>query len=138
MFSGLGLAWKYGGLLRSFTTAWSSYPGIDDPDILRLWVRPLLLDVSTLTALTPTPVDDMIAFTAIRLVDNDHTWSAIHSLTLLARDGGLIDGVRIPQDRQVAATGELLETISSEIPENPTIILSAVGLLLYLLRQRKR
>jgi hypothetical protein len=97
-----------------------------------------LLDVATLTALTPTPIDDIIAFTAIRLVDNDHTWRAIHSLALLGRDGGFTDSVLIPQDQQVATTGELFATISSEMPENPTVILSAIGILLSLWRQRRK
>jgi len=136
--SALNLAWRYGDILRSFTTAWSRYPGLESSEDLRLWVRPLLLDVATLTALTSTPIDDYVAFTAIRLVDNNNTWTAIHSLALLGRDGGFIDGVLIPQDQQVTETSELFETISSEMPENPTVILSAIGLLLYLLRNRKR
>ena len=138
MFNGISLAWKYGDILRSFSTAWSRYPGIDDSDMLRLWVRPLLLDVATLTALTPTPIDDQIAFAAIRLVDNNRTWTAIHSLVMLGYEGGFIDGVLIPQDQQITATGELFSEISSEMPENPTIILSAIGMLLYLLRNRQR
>jgi hypothetical protein len=73
----------------------------------------------------------------IRLVDNNNTWTAVHSLALLGRDGGFTDGVLIPHDKQVATTSELFEAISSEMPENPTIILSAIGLVLYLLRQRR-
>jgi len=138
MMNGLSLAWKYGDMLRSFSTAWSRYPGVESSEDLRTWVRPLLLDVATLTALTPSPIDDCIAFTAIRLVDNNHCWNAIHSLVLLGRDGGFVDGVLIPQDQQVATTGELFATISSEMPENPTVILSAIGILLYLIRNRKR
>ena len=137
MWNGLSLAWKYGDVLRSLTTAWSRWPGLDDSEMLRLWVRPLLLDAATLTSLTQTIVDDKIAFAAIRLVDGNHTWTAIHSLTLLGRDGGFTDGVLIPQNQQVATTGELFATIASEMPENPTVILSAIGLLLYLLRQRR-
>jgi hypothetical protein len=138
MLNGLSLAWKYGDLFRSLTTAWSRYPGVEVSEDLRLWVRPLLLDVATLTALTPTPIDDMVAFTAIRLVDNNHTWTAIHSLILLGYDGGFTDGVLIPQDQQVTTTGELFTTIASEVPENPAIVLSAIGLLLYVLRKRKQ
>jgi len=77
-------------------------------------------------------------FTAIRLVDNNRTWTAIHSLAMLAYEGGFVDGVLIPQDKQIADTSELFTAISSEMPENPTIILSAIGLLLYLIRNRKR
>lgn len=138
MLSGISLAWKYGDILRSLTTAWSRYPGIESSEDLRTWVRPLLIDVASLTALTTTPIDDMIAFTAIRLVDNNRTWTAIHSLVMLGYDGGFIDGVLVPQEQQVDATGELFTDIASEMPENPTVILSAVGLLLYLIRNRKR
>ncbi|MGL6193672.1 MAG: hypothetical protein ACRC2T_02480 [Thermoguttaceae bacterium] len=138
ILSGLGMAWKYGDIIHSVTTAWSAYPGLDDPDMLRLWIRPILLDVSTLTTLTPTPIDDIVALSAIRLIDNNHTWSAIHSLALLGRDGGFVDGVRIPQDQQVSTASELLEMISSESAENPALVLSAIGLILYLLQQRGR
>jgi hypothetical protein len=138
MLNGLSLAWKYGDILRSLTMAWASYPGVEVSEDLRLWVRPLLLDVATLTSLTSTPIDDTVAFTAIRLVDNNRTWTAIHSLVMLGYDGGFTDGILIPQDQQVASTSELFTTISSEVPENPTIVLSAIGLLLYLLRKRKQ
>ena len=136
--SALNLAWRYGDILRSFTTAWSRYPGLESSEDLRLWVRPLLLDVATLTALTPTPIDDYIAFTAIRLVDNNNTWTAVHALALLGRDGGFVDGLLIPQDQQTTTTADLFSEISSEMPENPTVILSAIGLILYLLKNRKR
>ena len=136
-YNGLTFVWKYGGVIRSVTTAWSTYPGLDS-ELLRLWVRPLLSDVATLTSLTPTVIDDVIAHAAIRLIDNNHTWSAIHSLALLGRDGGLINGVRIPQDQQLASANELLDIMTSEIPENPTIILSAIGLILYLIQQFKK
>ena len=138
MYNGITFVWKYGGVIRSVTTAWSTYPGLDDPDLLRLWIRPLVSDVATLTSLTPTQIDDVIAFAALRLIDNNHTWSAIHSLALLGRDRGFINGVRVPQDQQVTSTTELLEAITSETPENPAIILSAIGLILYLLQQFKK
>ena len=137
-YNGLTFVWKYGGVIRSVTTAWSTYPGVSDSELLRLWVRPLLSDVATLTSLTPTPIDDVIAHVAIRLVDNNHTWSAIHSLALLGRDSGFINGVRVPQEQRVATTNELLTAITSETPENPTVILSAIGLILYLIQQFRK
>ena len=134
LYNGLTFLWKYGGVIRSVTNAWSTYPGLDDADLLRLWVRPLLSDVATLTALTPTPIDDVIAHAAIRLVDNNHTWSAIHSLALLGRDSGLINGVRVPQDQQVASAKGVLDIAASETPENPALILAAIGLILNLIQ----
>jgi hypothetical protein len=138
LYNGLTFVWKHGGIIRSVTTAWSSYPGLNDPDLLRLWVRPLLLDVATLTSLTPTTIDDMIAHAAIRLVDNNHTWTAIHSLALLGRDSGYINGVRVPQNERVASASELFEAITTETPENPALVLSAIGLILYLIQQLSR
>ena len=138
VLTGLSLAWRYRDIIRSFTTAWSRYPGVEDADLLRLWIRPLLTDVAALAVLTPTPIDDMVVRAAIRLVDNTHTWTAIHSLVLLGRDGGFVDGVLIPQDQQVMATCEIFRTVTSDMTESPTIILSAVGLLLTLLQQRRR
>ena len=137
MLNGLSFAWTYGDIIRSLTTAWARYPGVESSEDLRLWVRPLLLDVATLAALTPTPVDDYTVFTAIRLVDNNHTWTVIHSLVLLGYDGGFVDGVLIPQDKRIDSTSEMLAAISSEVPENPTIVLSAIGLLLYLCRKSR-
>jgi hypothetical protein len=102
LYNGLTFVWKYGGIIRSATTAWSSYPGLADSELLRLWLRPLISDVATLTSLTPTTIDDTIAHAAIRLVDNNHTWTAIHSLALLGRDSGYINGVRVPQEKQVS------------------------------------
>jgi len=138
LFNGFAFVWKYSDVIRSVTTAWSTYPGMDDPELLRLWVRPLLSDAATLTALTPTPIDDMIAHVAVCLVDNNHTWTAIHSLALLGRDGGFIKGVLVPQDQQVATAGVLFETVASERPENPAIILAAIGLILNLIQLLRR
>ena len=136
--NGIAFAWQYGDIIRSFTTAWSRYPGVDSSEDLKEWVRPLLLDVATLTALTPTPIDDVVVFAAIRLVDSRQAWTAIHSLVLLSRDGCFTDGVLIPQSQQVAATSDLFDSILSETPDDPVTVQSAVGLLLYLLHKRKR
>ena len=46
IFSGLGYALKYGDVIRSVTTAWSRFPGLDDSEALRIWLRPLLTDAA--------------------------------------------------------------------------------------------
>jgi hypothetical protein len=43
-FSGLSYAWKYGDVFRSVTLAWSQFPGWEDSELLRLWIRPLVID----------------------------------------------------------------------------------------------
>ncbi len=65
-FSGFVLFFQYGDVARSFTTAYTTYPGLDDADLLRVWIRPLLTDASSLSSLTRTKVDDMIVYAAVR------------------------------------------------------------------------
>jgi hypothetical protein len=86
-FSGLSYAWKYGDVLRNVTTAWSQFPGWEDSELLRLWIRPLVQNASMLTALTKTPIDDVIAAAAIRIIDSNTSWAAVYALAQLVRDG---------------------------------------------------
>lgn len=73
IFSGIGLAVKYGDMVRSITSAYANYPGLEDGDLLRLWIRPLLTDASTsLASLTQTRIDDMVVYAAVKIVDNNH------------------------------------------------------------------
>ena len=53
-FSGLSYAWKYRDVIRNVTTAWSQFPGWNDSELLRLWIRPLVQNATILTALTKT------------------------------------------------------------------------------------
>jgi len=135
--SAFGWFWQYRDTIRTITNAWTSYPGLDDEAALRAWVRPILSELAVLATLTPTPVDNLIANVAIKLVDNNHCWSVIHSLALLGRDTGWIDGVRIPQDQQAGIPRAAVDTILTEMPENPALILTALGILLSLLQLRK-
>jgi hypothetical protein len=41
-FAGLSYAWKYGDIIRNTTIALSNFPGWDDSELLRIWVRPLM------------------------------------------------------------------------------------------------
>lgn len=133
--AGLSYAWKYGDLLRNVTFAWSKFPGWDDPELLRLWIRPLIQDVSVLTTLTKTPIDDIIVAAAIRIIDHNTAWSAVYALAQLIRDGLGYEGSLIPQS---AGTDISVESIAREAcPECPAVGLAAVGLLLYLLQQRR-
>jgi hypothetical protein len=86
-FSGLSYAWKYRDVIRNVTTAWSQFPGWNDSELLRLWIRPLVQNATILTALTKTPIDDVIAAAAIRIIDNNTSWNAVYALAQLVRDG---------------------------------------------------
>ncbi|HBT77643.1 MAG TPA: hypothetical protein DEB39_12140 [Planctomycetaceae bacterium] len=134
--STLSFAWKYGDLVRSVLTAWSSFPGWDS-ELLRVWIRPLLLDVSVLTTLTKTKIDDMIVLAAVRIVDNNRAWDAMFALAMLVRDGVGLEGNLIPQDS--ADSNLSVDAIAREAcPDCPATGLAAIGLILYLLQNRSR
>jgi len=135
--SAFGWFWQYRDTIRTITNAWTGYPGLDDEAALRAWVRPILSEMAVLATLTPTPVDNMIANVAIKLVDNNHCWLMIYSLALLGRDTGWLNGVRIPHENRAGVTHAALDTMLTEVPENPALILTALGILLSLLQLRK-
>jgi hypothetical protein len=134
-FSGLSYAWKYGDVLRDVAVAWSQFPGWDDSELLRLWIRPLVQNASVLTALTKTPIDDVIAAAAIRIIDSNTSWTAVYALAQLVRDGFGYEGALIPQS---IGNDISVESIARDAcPECPAVGLTALGIILYLLQQRK-
>jgi hypothetical protein len=137
-FSGVGIVFKYGDIIGGVVSAWNSYPGLDDSEKIRRWIKPLLLDASTLALLTKTPIDDTIVIGAVRIVDHDRAWAAVHSLALLARDGGLFkDGILVPESAAYQSQLDEINAASKEIaPGCPILIHAAVGLILFLLQQR--
>jgi hypothetical protein len=135
--SAFGWFWQWRDTIQTITNAWSSYPGIEDEVALRAWVRPLLTEAAILAAMTPTPIDDKIVDAAVKLVNNDRTWTMIHALALLGQDAGWVNGVRIPRDQQANATFTALDTMIEEVPENPALILTALGILLSLIQLRR-
>ncbi len=87
-FSGIGLALKYGDVLRSVTTAWANFPGLnEDSEALRLWLRPLLTDAGSLALLTQTTIDDIVVQAAVKVVDSNNAWRVVHGMALLIQDG---------------------------------------------------
>jgi hypothetical protein len=135
IFINLGYAWKYGDIIRNVTVTCGKFPGWNDSELLRIWIRPLIQDASVLTTLTKTPIDDIIAAAAIRIVDHNSSWTAVYALAQLVRDGFAIEGSLIPQS---AGNNISIESIATEAcPECPAVGLTALGILLYLLQQRK-
>ncbi len=138
IFKGAGLLVKHGDLIHDVVTAWTSYPGLENPEKLRTWLRPLLLDATTLALMTKTPIDDAITLAAMRIVDHDRSWNAIHAMALLVRDGGLFqDGVLIPESTAYQNNVNDLNDVAKEIlPNCPVLVHAAVGLLLLILQRR--
>lgn len=149
-FGNFGLFVKYGETIRAVATAWRSYPGLDDPTTLRTWVRPILVDISVLTTLTRTPIDDIIAGAAVRIVDNNSSWTVVHSMALFIRDSrAAVPSVSVSccdyeskrnsvasRIRITEGNAGSLETITREaLPDCPHLAIAAVGLLLYLLQR---
>jgi hypothetical protein len=135
IISTLGYAWQYGDIIRNAATAWSKFPGWDDPELLRIWIRPLIQDVAVLTTLTKTPIDDIITTAAIKIVDHNASWSAVYALSQLVRDGFAIEGTLIPNDGKNKISVEQIATAAC--PECPAVGLTALGILLFLLQHRK-
>ncbi|MDR2114798.1 MAG: hypothetical protein LBP87_00295 [Planctomycetaceae bacterium] len=133
-FSGLSYAWKYGDVLRNVTVTFRQFPGWDDSELLRLWIRPLLQNVSVLTVLTKTPIDDVIAAAAIHIIDNNNSWAAVYALAQLVRDGFGYEGALIPQ---CIGNDISVESIARDAcPECPAVGLTALGIILYLLQRK--
>jgi hypothetical protein len=98
----------------------------------------MLTDATILTAITKTPIDDVIAAAAIRIVDNNTSWAAVFALAQLVRDGLGYENTLIPQGISTPRNNRIsIETIVREAcPECPAAGLAALGILLYLLQQR--
>jgi hypothetical protein len=122
-------------VIRNVSLAWSKFPGWDDSELLRLWIRPLVQDAAVLTTLTKTPIDDIIVAAAIRVIDHNSSWSAIYALAQLVRDGLGYEGSLIPQSNGNTISVE--QIARDACPECPAVGLTAIGLLLFLLQQRR-
>jgi hypothetical protein len=137
LFVGLNYAWQYSDIIARFTTWWSRYPGWDDSELLRIWIRPMLQDASVLTTLTKTPIDDIITVAAIRIVDSNTSWTAVYSLARLVHDGFGFDGTLIPQSLSQNQNVTIESIAKNACPDCPAVGLAALGLLMYLLQQRR-
>ncbi len=132
--SGIGYVFRYGGTIRNVTTAWSNYPGLDDSESLRHWLRPLLVDVASLTLLTKTTIDDVTVQAAIKILDSNSAWNVVYSLILAAQEGIGFSPL-IPEGTDVF---EQSRSVAQEtMPSCPTAVISAIGLILFLLRKKK-
>ena len=135
IISGIGYAMKYGDTIRSVTTAWANYPGLDDGEALRLWLRPLLTDAASLALLTKTTIDDLIVQAAVKIVDNNHAWTVVHGMALLVQDGIGFDVSLVPGES--GDVFEMSRRVASEtMPECPAAVISAIGVILFVLQNR--
>lgn len=135
IFSGIGLAFKYGDTIRKITAIWANYPGIADSEALRTWIRPLLTDAGSLALLTQTNIDDIIVRAAVKIVDNNHAWDVVHGMMLLINDGFGVNALFVPGE-----TGDIFgmsRRIAAEImPECPAAVIAAIGVILFLIKAR--
>ncbi|MGL4594336.1 MAG: hypothetical protein ACRCUY_06365 [Thermoguttaceae bacterium] len=126
--------WQLSGIALKVTNYAATWPGLDDGEKIRAWLRPALLDLSVLAALTETVIDDKIAWAALRIVDSEKSWTAIYSLIVIASDsrGYLITGDdSVASEDVLASTITILDDIDTE---NPALIIAAIGLLIQILQ----
>ncbi len=137
VISGIGYAFKYGDVIRSVTTAWADFPGLSDSEMLRQWLRPLLTDAGSLALLTQTTVDDIVVQAAMRILDNNNAWCVVHGMALLVRDGLNLDTSLVPGEG--GDVFEMSRRVAGEtMPECPAAVISAIGMILFLLQNRQR
>ena len=134
IISGIGYAIKYSDVIRNVTTIWASYPGLEDSSALRLWLRPLLTDAASLALLTKTSIDDIVVQAAVKIVDNNHAWAVVHGMAILIQDrvSPLVPG-------EGSDVFEMSRRVAEEtMPECPAAVISAIGVILFLLQNRQR
>ena len=137
IFSGIGYAIKYSDVIRRGTALWANYPGIEDGSALRIWLRPLLTDAASLALLTKTSVDDLVVRAAVKIVDNNHAWAVVHGMALLIRDGIGFNASLVPGESEDVF--EMSRRVAKEtMPECPAAVISAIGVILFLLQSRQR
>jgi len=131
--------WKYSETLTSVLKYITTFPGVEDSNLLRAWLRPVVLDISTLTSLTKNTIDDAIARTAVHIIDSDRSWDAVYSLLMLAHDNTSIDGVKIPMEEMQSNAVEVFHEVADAMPvENPAVIIAAIGLIIQLIQLLRR
>ncbi len=137
IFSGIGYAIEYGGTIRNVSFAWANFPGLSDSEMIRQWLRPLLTDAATLALLTKTTIDDIVVQAAMRILDNNNAWTVVHGMAILVQEGFHFDGSLVP-----GKSGDVFEmsrrVASDTMPECPAVVISAIGVILFLLQNRQR
>ena len=134
-FTGVQYVWKYSATLTSIMKYVSTYPGVGDSELLREWVRPVILDLSVLTSMTKNTIDDVVSRTAVHIIDNDKAWNAVHSLLLLTNDNNSDGAVKIPMGEQRNKVAEAYYDVTDSIQvENPAVIIAAIGLIIQLIQ----
>ena len=139
IFTTLKYAWRFSDTIASFLRHITGYPGMDDSARLRIWLRPVIIDLSMLTTLTQNTIDDAVARTAIRIIDSDRSWDAVYSLLMLAYDNTGIGGVKIPMAEMQSNAVATFYNVAEDMPvENPAVIIAAIGLIIQLIQLFKK
>ena len=139
IFTTLKYAWKYSDVMTSVLRCLTTWPGVVDSEKLRLWLRPVILDLSMLTSMTRNTIDDAVSRTAIRIIDSDKSWDAVYALLMLTQDNTTNGAVKIPMAEMQSNAFESLHEVVGDVPvENPAVIIAAIGLIIQLIQLFKK
>jgi thioredoxin-like negative regulator of GroEL len=139
IFTTLKYAWKYSDVMTSALKCITTFPGVDESEKLRSWLRPVILDLSVLTSLTRNTIDDAVARSAIRIIDSDRSWDAVYALLMLTQENTSHGAVKIPMAEMRSDTFDSLHDIVDDVPvENPAVIIAAIGLIIQLIQLLKK
>lgn len=130
--------------LYSIRQYMKKYPGMEDSQRLRSWVRPIVLRLVIFTEETAISWDDPIMETLLRILDSEQGWSVVYSTLqmIYGRDAKEVDvrsltdvGTLCESEASNVSPMENLTQIAREMnPENPMLIIAGVGLLLQLIQ----
>jgi hypothetical protein len=135
IFTTVKYVWRYSDVLTSVLKYLTTYPGVDDSQQLRTWLRPVILDLSILTSLTRNTIDDSVARTAVRIIDSNRSWNAVYSLLVLVNDSTSNGAVKIPMAKlQSDAVESMQEVFDEHALENPAVMIAAIGLIIQLIQ----
>ena len=135
IFTTLKYTWKYSDTIASVLGHITRFPGVDNSEKLRTWLRPVMLDLSDLTSLTKNTIDDAVTRAAIRIIDSNKSWDAVYALLMLTQDNMSNGAVKILtaelQGNTFASVHAIAEDVSTE---NPAVIIAAIGLIIQLIQ----
>jgi hypothetical protein len=121
------------GILNKTRTLVDTFPGVDDRELLRQWVKSNAEAFQPFALKTQTPVDDMILSAIRRIANSEKAFAALYGVLRVTWEwvpvaqAEPVFGVFM----QACVTEDCQELINGdETVENPLVVLSAIALLL--------
>ena len=84
-----------------------------------------------------TTIDDLVVQAAVKILDSNHAWQVVHGMALLIEDGFGFNAAFVPGES--GDVFEMSRRVAEEtMPECPAAVISAIGVILFVLQNRQR